>query len=357
VTRFPKWNLLFRNAGVGGDRVPITLLRVNTDVLCWKQTVVTIELGMNDAGGGPAGVEPYIKQMETLIERIKAAGARPILFTASPLSDGTTSAALKGRDLTLDQMATALVALAGRQNLPCVDQFHALLDLWGNNLNSPNAIPLGGDAVHPGPAGQMTMAYACLTGLGAPGLVSKMTIDLKEGKVASAESCAVKDLKVEGGVISFERTDDCLPMPIPADTRNALKLVPLSEKLNQYLLTVTGLKAQKCDVAIDGVKVATVSAEELGKGWNMSELTEGPIAAQCQDILTLIQKKEVAVSAYRDVSKWTGPAWLVNDPTADVAGKQKAELDRLMKNVMAASAAVNAAAQPKPHHFEIAPAK
>ena len=50
VTRFPKWNLQFRNAGVGGDTVPRVLARLDTDVLCWKPTVVTIELGMNDAG-------------------------------------------------------------------------------------------------------------------------------------------------------------------------------------------------------------------------------------------------------------------------------------------------------------------
>ena len=119
----------------------------------------------------------------------------------------------------------------------------------------------------------------------------------------------------------------------------------------------TRIVSEKWDVSIDGKKVATISNEELRpEGWNMSELTEGPIAAQCQTVLSLIQKKEAAVSAYRDTAKWKAPAWL-NDPALDIAGKQKAELDRLMKNVIAASAEVNAAAQPKPHHFEIAPAK
>jgi hypothetical protein len=56
------------------------------------------------------------------------------------------------------------------------------------------------------------------------------------------------------------------------------------------------------------------------------------------------------------VANWKAPAWL-DDPALYVAGKQKAELDRLMKKVIEATAEVNAAAQPKPHHFEIAPAK
>jgi lysophospholipase L1-like esterase len=363
VTRFPKWNLQFRNAGVGGDTVPRVLARLDTDVLCWKPTVVTIELGMNDAGGGPQKVEPYIKQMETLIDRIKAAGARPIFLTASPVNDGTTSADLKGHELTLDKMATAIVELAARQKLACADQFHALLDLWGNNQKSPNVIPLGGDGVHPGPVGQLTMAYACLVGLDAPGLVSSVLIDTGNGgKVAAASNCTVKDLKIDETGISFERTDDCLPMPIPKEARDALKLVPLSAKLNQYLLSVqfdkTRIVSEKWDVSIDGKKVATISKDDLWSpnAWNMSELTEGPIAEQCQVVLNLIRKKEAAVSAYRDVANWKAPAWL-DDPALYVAGKQKAELDRLMKKVIEATAEVNAAAQPKPHHFEIAPAK
>jgi lysophospholipase L1-like esterase len=356
ITRFPKWNLQFRNAGVGGDTVPTVLARLEYDVLCWKPTVVTIELGMNDAGPGPVSVEPYVKQMEKLIERIQAAGARPVFFTASPVNEGTTSAALKGRNLTLDQMATAVVELAGKRKLACADQFHALLDLWGDNMKSPHAISLGGDGVHPGPVGQLTMAYACLVGLDAPALVSTATLDCQAGKVEAAANCAIKDLKIEGDAVSFERTDDCLPMPIPAGTRDALKLVPLSAKLNQYLLTATGLKAEKYDVSIDGVKVATVSAEELAKGWNMSDLTEGPIVKQCQAVLIGINMKEVAVGAYRDTARWKAPAWL-KDLAQEVEGKHQAELDRLMKNVIAASAEINAAAQPAPHKFLIAPAR
>ena len=91
------------------------------------------------------------------------------------------------------------------------DQFHALLDLWGGNFKSEKSIPLTGDAVHPGPAGQLTMAYACLTGLNAPALVSKAALDAAGQKVVAAEKCAIKGLKVEGDTISFERADECLP--------------------------------------------------------------------------------------------------------------------------------------------------
>ena len=355
IARFPKWNLQFRNAGVGGSTVPSGLGRFDYDVACWKPTVVTIELGMNDSRG-PETVEPYMKGMETLIQRIKGMGTRPIFFTASPVNNGATSDKLDPKNAVLDKMATEVAKLATAQGIPCGDQFHTLLDLWGRNMKGPNTIPLTGDGVHPGPTGQLTMAYACLVGINAPALVSKATIDAAGAKVAGAEKCAINDLKVEGDTISFERADECLPMPIPADARPALQLVPLSEKLNQYTLTITGLKGDKYDVSIDGAKVATVSAQDLANGWNMSELAEGPVAAQCQDILKLVATKEAAVSAYRDVSKFMIPGWL-GELLDGVKAKKQAELDRLMKDVVAASAKLTEAAQPKPHRFQIAPAK
>ena len=356
IARFPRLKLQFCNAGVGGSTVPSGLARFDYDVSGWKPTVVTIELGMNDSGPGPQSVGPYMKSMDILLRRIKAAGARPVFFTASPVNDGTTSDRLQGRNITLDKMASAVVEDATKRDIPCADQFHALLDLWGRNLHSQKPIPLTGDGVHPGPTGQLTMAYACLAGLNAPALVSGATIDAATGKVVAAEQCAITDLKVEGNTLSFSRTDECLPMPIPPDARPALQLVPLTEKLNQYTLTVNGLKGDSFTVTIDGAPVATVTAKELSAGWNLSELTKGPIADQCQSILKLVAAKENAVGAWRDVSKFQVPEWL-KDPASGVETRKKAELDRRMHLVAAASAKLNQAAQPKPHQFQIAPAK
>jgi lysophospholipase L1-like esterase len=355
VTRFPKWNLQFRNSGVGGDTVPRVLTRLDSDVLCWTPTVVTIELGMNDSGRGQEAIAPYLDQMATLIARIRKTGARPVLLTSSPVNDIANASWVK-RNSTLDAMATALAELAAREKIPCADQFHPLFDLWSRNLNSPNAVPLGGDAVHIGPVGHLTMAYTCLVGLDAPALVSEAVLNGSTGELTSATNCAVARVKVEGDAVSFDRADECLPMPIPDGGIAALKLVPISEKLNRYMLAVTGLKAQKYDVSIDGEKVATVGADELAKGWNMSELTAGPIAAQCRSVLEMIARKEALVSQYRALAvPWAperdkNPAW--NTPE-----KRKAGMAQLKNDLPAADAEIHNAAQPKPHHFEITPAK
>src|SRR5437762_13611481 len=48
--RYPKLKFAFRNSGVGGHTIPSTLNRFEHDIAAWKPTVVSVELGMNDAG-------------------------------------------------------------------------------------------------------------------------------------------------------------------------------------------------------------------------------------------------------------------------------------------------------------------
>jgi lysophospholipase L1-like esterase len=144
--RFPKWTFRFRNSGVGGDTIPRALARFDWDVAAWKPTVVSVELGMNDSGAGPDSAPGYIANMEKLTERIRAAGARPVVLTSSAVNDGTTSDKLGGRNLTLDRYATALKDFAAKQNAPFANQFHGLLDTWGKNKVIEDTYRLG-DAI------------------------------------------------------------------------------------------------------------------------------------------------------------------------------------------------------------------
>src|SRR5271154_5576446 len=52
TTRFPKWNLTFINAGIGGDSAGGGANRFANHVLAEKPTAVTINFGMNDGGYG-----------------------------------------------------------------------------------------------------------------------------------------------------------------------------------------------------------------------------------------------------------------------------------------------------------------
>ena len=52
TTRFPKWNLTFINAGIGGDTAIGGARRFTSHVLDEKPTALTIDFGMNDGGYG-----------------------------------------------------------------------------------------------------------------------------------------------------------------------------------------------------------------------------------------------------------------------------------------------------------------
>src|SRR4051812_44323255 len=129
--RYPKLKFAFRNSGVGGHTIPSTLARFDYDIAAWKPTVVSVELGMNDSGGT---LPPqFVANMETRVKRTRGVGARPVIFAASPVNDGTTMAKLAGRNVRLSEYATALRDFADKEHIPYADQFHALVDVWGRN--------------------------------------------------------------------------------------------------------------------------------------------------------------------------------------------------------------------------------
>jgi GDSL-like Lipase/Acylhydrolase family len=55
VTRFPAWQLTFRNVGIDGDRSTGGNSRFKRDVLAYKPTAMTVDFGMNDGNYKPFG--------------------------------------------------------------------------------------------------------------------------------------------------------------------------------------------------------------------------------------------------------------------------------------------------------------
>lgn len=300
-TRYPQWGFRFHNAGLPGDTTGNALRRLDRDVLSWHPDVVTIELGVNDATAGFSGIQTYLNNMASLITHIESAGALPVLLAAGPLNDGTTSSRLAGTNAVLAQMATRVLGLAQDRSLPVADQLHLLLDVWGNNYHSPTGVALGGSAVHPGPPGHLTKAWACLSGLGAPSLVSEATIDCAKSQLVGATECSISDLVCTPTWTGFVRTDNCLPMPIADEAWPGLKLVPLAADLSHYGLTVRGLHSGMYDLSIDGITVVTKTAHELAEGIELGTMAVGPIHDQCQQVLSLIAAGQDVATAVRPV--------------------------------------------------------
>src|SRR3954470_14169134 len=114
--RYPRLTFAFRNSGVGGHTVPSPLARFDYDVAGWKPTVVSVELGMNDAGGTPT--DKFIANMGTMVERIRKDGARPVILSASPVNDGMGAGKFAMRNARLDEYATALKPFAEKEKIP-----------------------------------------------------------------------------------------------------------------------------------------------------------------------------------------------------------------------------------------------
>lgn len=375
--RYPKLTFRFRNSGVGGHTIPTTLARFGYDIAAWKPTVVSVELGMNDQGGYT--VEQYLANMGKFAERVKALKARPVYFTASPINNGDTMAKLGG-NTRLHQYAVALKKFAAEQESPFADQFHALLDVWGKNKpremlardlhwlkaaaedktligaehlqaflaaqakSGKPLVSMGGDPVHPGPNGQLMMAVALLKELGATPFVSSVNIDAG-GRVEDAKGCAVDAIKASDGKLSFDRVDECLPVPVPGQARDVVSLDPTILEMSQYTLKVTGLKGQKYALKINGQMTATLTAQELAKGVNLTAFRQGPIAKQGSAILAAVNAKEGLVGQWRGLSRLASSGKVPQDTTEKLA--------ELTKKVEAADAKIRMAARPQKLHFKL----
>jgi hypothetical protein len=106
------------------------------------------------------------------------------------------------------------------------------------------------------------------------------------------------------------------------------------------MLKVEGLKAARYEVAINGATVATLSNEDLAKGFNLAAVST-PGAAQATQVLDLVFKKNsVYFERWRKVQLANGPA------------ERLAELDKQIADL---EAQINAARQPKSVHFQIKP--
>lgn len=299
-TRHPGLKLHFRNSGIGGNRTNHVLDRFDYDVAAWKPTIVSVELGMNDVGGAFEKTLPaYVDGMKKIIEKIRAIPATPVLISSSPVDDGSKMNDWRGdRCKTIHPFTEALQKLAAEENVLFVDQYHPLIDLWGDNRRKgaelaaknpqpepapaptpdgkpakpklpPSLIPLGGDPVHPGPVGQYTMAAVILKGLGVDGEVSSATISA-DGKIAETKGCKISEVMAADGKLSFTRLDETGFWPVLSSGKAAFDLLPSGLDVSKYLLTVTGLPEGEYQVIIDGKPAAKVQSKQLAEGWNMT---------------------------------------------------------------------------------------
>ncbi|MEI7899509.1 MAG: SGNH/GDSL hydrolase family protein [bacterium] len=374
VTRFPKETFNFWNSGWGGDTAWLRMRSfpdekalfaaegeaqqklieaavdgpLKRDVISFKPTVVLINFGMNDHNYEAFREDifkAYVRSQAHLVKSLSTNGSRVALLTPQPLEPRSGDPSCDARNKALRRFAGGLKELAAKEGATFVNQFDPYMAIMrrAHALDAGACIG-GGDEIHPGPAGHTLMAAMILKQLNAPALVSSVELDVSGGqgaKLVNASRCVVSKITGDKTVISFDRADECLPMPMDVRASDALRLMPVLDELNRYELKVTGIAEERYDILIDGEFATTATREELAKGWNLA-ITAGPITRQAQEVLALIVKKNLAVQTL-----WE----------ANIRPWMKKERPALQQKVAEAEALITAACQTKPHRFELKPAE
>ncbi len=355
TTRFPKWNMTFLNAGIGGDTANGGANRFATHVLAEKPTAITINFGMNDGGYGafnPGGQAVYVKQTEAMLAAAKAASVRVGLVSPNAV-DRRVQDRFKLYLETQKQFYAPLAELASKHGAAFVDQYaitRAALEKM--EQDHADSVKPFGDGFHTASPGGLFMAHAILTGLHAPALVSQVNLDAVADK-SETQGCTLAQLKATPRSVKFERTDEALPLPVQNDWVSLLPYVNSLNDLNWYGLKVAGLSSGNYALLIDGKEVASYSAEQLAAGVNLGNLTTGAIHDQGQKVFDAINAKNNLVhQRFRGVVMFQIPDWL-----ADVAPERKArDLATRLDQIAARQAEIYKLATPVAHQFELKPA-
>ncbi len=346
VSRFPKRNLTFRNVGIGGDTSPGGNNRFQRDVLAHKATVLTVDFGMNDGHSktfSDPAFQTYLKGLQGIADQAKAAKIRVAWITTQPIEMRQVGSALQGVNETLERFSEGVEQIAVKNRGIFVDQFHPYLAVLAKaRATDPKNINVtGGDAVHPGPPGQVVMAAAILKRLDFQRLIARVVID---GDKLDAENCQVKMLGAkDDGTLSFSCVTSGLPF-FPEEAKSILKWSPILDDMNRYWLTVKGLKPGRYAVQLNDQKIAEYTAQELANRVNLAgpALAAGPVAEQVKQVWTAVKDKNKYFhdQVYRGVV---------------LAGNNQELYAERMKKMPELDAAVRKALEMKPHTVQIVP--
>ncbi len=361
LTRFPQMKVEFVHSGWGGDRVsgggggPIEV-RLNRDVIIHRPSVITIMLGMNDGRYRALDQDifnTYSSGYDKMIQMLRAAlpSVRMTLIQPSPYDDVTRDPSFEGGyNAVLVRYGQFVRETAQRLGLDTADLNSPIVAALQKAKATDPALAqrIVPDRVHPAAPGHLLMAGALLRAWNAPGTVSSVEIDAASGRVTRTENCTVTDLGT-GDALSWTQVDRALPMPLDLKdpvSALAIKSSDFVQALDQQPLKVTGLRGSDYVLLIDGDEVGTYSKEALAEGVNLATLPT-PMARQAAAVHALTLKhNNIHFARWRQVQLPLENDQLVQEPL--VLGA----LDSLEAELVQQQ---RAAAQPKPHRFELRP--
>jgi lysophospholipase L1-like esterase len=300
-TRFPNMRLKFHNAGVGGAKAWDALARFDRDVAAYKPKYVTILLGMNDGRYQPFNDEifdTYKADMTELVGKIKETGATPILMTPT-MFDSRAARARKQKGPKVEFYNSVLSYYGTWLRDVAMRDGHGFVDMWGplNNLTHARRkkdpeFTMIRDAVHPGPPGQLVMAYSIIEDMGFRKALSNIRIVGGRAKArVQATGGKVTDLNVTDDGVEFTWTANGLPWVLPAETAPAGKMLNLGHRASREALEVHILPPGKYELTIDGTAVGTYTDVQLSRHIELQANDKTPQYQQAMEVAMLNKKR------------------------------------------------------------------
>jgi lysophospholipase L1-like esterase len=368
VTRYPKLDVRFVDSGWSGDRVtggsggPIDL-RLERDVLTYHPTVMTIMLGMNDGkyvNHTAADDDTYFSGYRHIVDTVRHAipALRITAIEPSPFDDVTRPYTLQpdGYNAVLVKYGEWIRRYAPDARIDVADLNTGVVAMLrkANLSDSATAQKILPDRVHPSLSGHLIMAEQLLKAWGARPIVSSVTIDASSGRVAQSDYTRVSDLHA-GAPLAWMQTDEALPLPfagmLATDREHTLALAirssDVTEALNQQIVRVNGLAGGRYKLTIDGETAGTWSETELAHGVNLAVL-DTPISRQAMEVRDLTVKR---IDVHQQ--RWRALQVSLQDLNIEHLPEALKMLDSVEAEVITRQ---RAAAQPRPHAFQLAAA-
>lgn len=325
MTRFPKMDVMFLNAGIGGDKASDMVKRLDGDVFSKRPTVLVGTFGMNDSGyfeyNGPDAdkfADEKVKESFDAFKQMEArfkglAGTRIVLVGSSPYDE---TAQIEGNVPFKNKNKAMLRIVDFQKQSATVNKweffdFNTSMTALNKQFQQqePSFTLCGSDRIHPDNDGHMVMAYLFLKAQGWGGKkVAGMTVDAESKRATKVENCQLSNIKKTTTGISFDYLAEALPYPMDTVARGwgskksqfmATKVIPFINEMNQELLVVNGLQGVY-ELLIDGEKVGNWSAEEYAKGINLATLDKTPQYQQALRIMYLNEERWEIERRFRD---------------------------------------------------------
>lgn len=297
--------------GWGGETAWGFAARLENDLADFKPTVVTTCYGMNDGGYRPYDEnvgKNYESNMRSILTKLVAMNVKTVVVgspggvdtkyfrAGQKFADGLDAAVSYNN--TLRSLRGIDEKLAAEFKMPFADVHTAMVDAMAKAKAAlgDDFDVCGRDGVHPGPDGQLAMAYAFLKALGCDGNIGEITMDMT-GHVTATEGHKVLSTAAGKVWLESERYPFCFdPDPkASGSTRSILPFLPFNQDLNRLTLKVKYLVSPKATVTW-GEETKEFTREQLafGVGVNLAaEFSKTPFDAAFQKVMQTVATKQV----------------------------------------------------------------